>query len=402
MQINDINQDQLGDLFPGLAGNQGGNRPLNFGSSDDNGVDIFKPSPVTEDPNATAKTQEQIDTEVKAEQEKIDHPEGSEDKDVDILNGGKVNEAPVYDFKDTSGYFEDRFKSGKFVKVEDSDGKPFIPRTPEEFDEVFDIQINHKLEEERKTIDQQWYENKSPAWQAVARYAEMADSPEDILPFINSVKSFNSVANLNPEDLGEAEKIVRERLSQRGDDEDVIVETIDSLKTTDKLVSAAQKYKPLILNQEKQRMAQMVADQKQQEYEYATLVSQIRENAIKSIDAPFLGNTKLKQDEKAAIYDLIAVPSKETKGYQIYNEIDSLFEKGDFDTLKQIALLLTKKDSYLGYISENAADKTAVSLQKKLRVAGAAQAGGGKDPQDAGGSIQRDRYTQSTPTRFGR
>lgn len=416
MQVNDINQEQLGDLFPGLGGNSGNGRPVTFGANDNNDVDLFRSAPIVDDPNKQLKTQEEIENELKAEEEKKAKdddaeasrlaaggaPKDPKDSDVDILNGGQNAQTPTYDFKDTSGYFEDRFKNGKFVKVEDQDGNMFIPKTPEEFDEVFDIQINHKLEEERKTLDQSWYESKSPAWQAVAKYAEMTDNPEDILPFINTIKTFNSVSNLNPEDLDHAERIVRERLSQRGDDEDVIAETIDSLKTTDKLISAAQKYKPLMLNQEKQKMAELVEQQRQQEYEYANLVTNIREGAIKSIEAPFLGKSRLKQDEKAAVYDLIAEPSRETKGYQIYNEIDSLFEKGDFDTLKEIALLLTKKDSYRGYISDSAANKVAASLQKTLRVAGAAQAGGGKDSQDTGESVQRNRYIQSSQPRFGR
>lgn len=396
MDVTDINEQQLGDLFPGLG--QQDTRIVNFGSNSDNETDIFKqPDPGTPlpPPPGEQKTQEEID----AELEKAKNPDTKED--TDIL-GGQGTQQATYDFKDTTGYFEDRFKNGKFVKVEDAEGNQFIPKTPEEFDEVIDIQINHQVEEKIKNIDQQWYQSKSPAWQAVAKYAEMADNPEDILPFINTVKTFNSIANLNPEDLGEAEKIVRERLSQRGDDEDVILETIESLKTTDKLISAAQKYKPLILTQEKERMNQMVQQQKQQEYEYNTLVTRIREDAIKSIEEPFLGKSKLKQDEKAAIFELIAVPSEDTKGYRIYNEIDSLFEKGDFDTLKQIALLLKKKDSYIGYISENAANSAAASLQKKLRVAGTSTAGGGKDPQDTGEFIQRNRYTQSSQPRFGR
>ena len=110
----------------------------------------------------------------------------------------------------------------------------------------------------------------------------------------------------------------------------------------------------------------------------------------------------MKQDEKVAIYDLIAVPSKETKGYQIYTEIDRLFYKGDFDTLKEIAFLLTNKDSYKGYISDSAIDKSAATLQKKLRVAGASQTGGGKDLSDTGDAVQRNRYNQSTQPRFGR
>lgn len=329
-----------------------------------------------------------------------------DDKDdtvaADILNDDKV--IPKYDFSDTSGYFEDRFKNGKFVPIEQvgEDGKPinFVPKTPEEFDEVIDLQVNYQLQQRTKELEKNWYTSKSPAWQAVAKFAEMTDDPTEIVPFLQGIRTMESVGELDPTDLTGAEKIVRARLEQRGDDEDVIAETIDSLKTTDKLVSAAQKYKPLIMQQEKQQLTQMLAEKNQQDQDYRQMVVTIRENAIKAIEAPIFGKQNLKQEEKAAIYDMIAEPQPETKGYRIYTAIDELFEKGDFGKLKKIALILSNEDALLDYISTGAATKTAEKLQKQLRVSTEGRASSTSSDSGDERRIQRNQYS-NTP-RFGK
>ena len=90
------------------------------------------------------------------------------------------------------------------------------------------------------------------------------------------------------------------------------------------------------------------------------MVSSIKDNAIKAIESPIFGN-KLKRDEQAAIYDLIAEPDEQSKGYAIFSAIDTLFEKGDFEKLK--------KEALINYIGTASSHKTAENLQKKLRVA---------------------------------
>lgn len=307
---------------------------------------------------------------------------------------------------DASSYFADRIKSGKFVAIEEEDenGNPiqFIPKTPEDFDEVIDIQVNYQLEQKMKNLESTWYESKSPAWQAVAKYAEMTDDPSEILPFITGVKNIESVNEIDENEIDGAERIVRVRLQQRGESAEMIEEQIEALKTTDRLVKTAQSYKPLIIKEEQQYLSDLANQKRREEIEYAQLVTSIRENAIKAIEAPIYGKQKLKQEEKAAIYNLIAQPDPKSKGYQIYSAIDNLFEKGDFDKLKKVALLLAKEESLLNYVSTSAADNTAASLQRKLRVANESRSSSsmGSDFVDEKKTVQRTQYNQ-TP-RFGR
>lgn len=318
----------------------------------------------------------------------------------------KPGRKPKYDFTDTSGYFEDRFKSGKFIAVEetgeDGTAKPFIPKSPEEFDEVIDIQVEYKLNEAKKELEKKIYESKSPAWQAIMKYSELTDDPSEVVPFIQGIRNIQSVSEIDENTQEGAEQIVRTRLLQRGDTEDVISEQIDVLKGADKLISTATKYKPLIINDEKHNLHLMNQQKQQEDREYQNLVLDIRQSAVSAIDTPLFGKIKLKQDEKAAVYDLIGQPNELTRGYGIYSVIDNLFERRDFETLKQVALLLSKKESFLSYISSNASDKTAANLQLKLRsVVDNRGSSTHDDPTEDRKVVERNIYKQQT-SHFGR
>lgn len=383
MDINTIQPSQFVDLFGGDKDEKLINPIAKFGGSEQRSVDLFGTStgdtttvPASTDDSTTIPSSGDTTTAAPSTGDTTTASVGdtTTKPDTDLFSDttGKPGRKPKYDFSDISGYFEDRIKAGKFVAIEEDaeDGtkKPFIPKTPEEFDEVIDIQVGVKLDQERKDLEKKLYQSKSPAWQAVLKYSEMTDDPAEILPFIQGVRNIQSVAQIDEKTPEGAEQIVRSRLLQRGEQDDVITEQIEALKGADKLLSTAAKYKPLILNEEQQNLQALTQKRQQEEQEYQKLVSDIRNNAIKAIETPLFGKVKLKQEEKASIYDLIGEPDADTKGYGIYSVIDNLFDQRDFDTLRQVALLLTKKDAYISYISSTAADKTAGDLQKKLRA----------------------------------
>lgn len=407
MEINDVSNENYVDLFGDATKPAPGELKATFGA-EERTVDLFNKPAEDKKPEEDGAAAGEDDDKKKLEGEDK-KPEGEgegDDKQVDIIGDGKAGPGrkPKYAFEDAVGYFEDRMKNGKFVKVttENEKGEEvlFVPKTPEEFDEVIDIQVSHRLEKEMKTLETTWLKSKSPAWQAVARYAELVDNPGDVIPFLEGVKAIESVANLNEEEIDGAEKIVRARMAQKGESDDIIDEQIELLKTTDKLVSTAKKYKPLILNDEREYLGRMKKEREQEEQQYQALVSNIRTKAIEAIEAPIFGKQKLKQEEKAIIYDLIGQPDPESRGYKIYTFIDNLFAKGDFDTLKQIALIAGgKKDSLFGYASIDAKNQTAAGLQHKLKVATENRGGSNQDPED---EVKVSRNQYKTTARFGR
>lgn len=393
MDIRDYNESQYVDIFGDQASTtvaKPTNSFSNDGLLDSNIADVSSVTDTTTqilDSSTTETTtlNSDVDVDISADVE--------EEK-------GKPGRPKKHDFSDLTGYFEDRIKAGKFIPIEEEvegQKKVFIPSTPEEFDEVIDMQVEYKVGQEKQKLENTWYQSKSPAWQAVAKYAEYTDDPADVVPFITGIKTLESVANLNEEEIEGAERIVRARMQQRGDDNDVIEEQIEALKTTDKLISTAKKYKPAILQEEKKNLQQMMAQKEKEEEEYNHIIYNIRENAIKAIESPVFGKIKLKNDEKMAVYELIGEPDKQSKGFRIYSEIDKLFESGKFDTLAKIALLMANEESFTNYISNTAADKTAAGLERKLRLATDSRGGSSRDvnTNDDAPSIQRNRFNNN-------
>lgn len=386
--VQDVNHNALIDLFPEIGDNNGMAGKSNF-SMEQVETDLFgNPKSVTVETTASPSATGETTLAPSATGETTEAPSVSGETtvapDTDLFADDKNKTAPVVTpMADLTSYYQDRIKNGKFVAIVEEDEKgnkvPFIPKTAEEYDEVLELQISHRLDEAKKDLDRKWYEGKSPAWKAIGQYAEMVDDPTQLIPFLTGVKNLQSVAALNENEAEGAEAIIRTRMEQRGDPEEVIASQIEALKSTDKLVATAKQYKPIIIQQEQVALQKMQQQEQQQQQEYMKIVTEVRNNAIKAIETPIFGKQKLKQEEKAAIYDLIAEPSEESQGYGIYTAIDKLFDSKDFETLKELALLLAKKESFYGYLGTTVANQTHASLEKKLRLAGEGHKSSGND-----------------------
>jgi len=383
--VKDVNENALIDLFPEIGDTNLGGSKVSFGSQPID-LDVFgNPRSTTEQTTQASTTEETTIASTTEETTQSSTTEETTEVNTDILGDGKgkPNATPSATLTDLSSYYEERIKNGKFVAIIEEDEKgnktTFVPKTADEYDEVLELQISHRMNEAKKDIEKKWYEGKSPAWKAVSQYAEMVDDPTQLIPFLAGVQTLQSVAAINEDEIEGAEQIVRTRMEQRGDSEEIISSQIEALKTTDKLLATAKQMKPIIIQQEQQSLQRLQQQEYQQQQQYMQMVTEVRSNAIKAIETPLFGKHKLKQEEKAAIYDLIAEPSEETKGYGIYTAIDKLFDTNDFETLKQLALLLSKKDSFFNYLGTTVANNVHGSLEKKLRVAGDSNRASGND-----------------------
>lgn len=394
-EIKNLTENDIADIFG--TGNPVVNvNPAFAGGGDDNIGDLFNPKP-TEGKVDPVKTSDKV--------EEVEEVKENDKPEADLFEEKTdKKEDNTLQISGLSDYYKDRIKNGVFVSIEAEDETgnktPFIPQTPEEFDEVIQLQVDYKLEQAKKDLEASWYESKSPAWKAVSQYAEIVDDPSQLIPFLQGVKNIQSVSSMNEEDPDQAEAIVRARMEQRGDPEEIIKSQIDALKSTDALIKTAQQVKPLMIQEEQRNLSRQVQEAKAREQEYLKIVTDIRENAHKAIEQPLFGKTKLKQEEKAIIYDLIAVPSEETQGYGIYSVIDKLFDTKDFETLKMIALLATKKDAFFNYLGTDIANQTASKLQKKLTVAAELKGNGGDQSVSDKPVISRNQFSK-TP-RFGK
>lgn len=392
--VQTVDSNAMVDIF-GDSSALGNNPAPSFGrNTEPTQADLFNTTPSTTEQTTEAPVSTTTETTVDTS------------KEADIL--GTSTAEPVITgspITDLAKYYEERMNSGFFSKitVEDEKGNEvlFVPKTAEEYDEVLELQISDRVAKATKEMESKWYESKSPAWKAISQYAELVDDPTQLIPFLQGVRTYQSVASLNEDEADGAEQIVRTRLAQRGDPEEVISQQIESLKTTDTLIKTAKAYKPIILQQEQQQLLALKKEEEDRDRQYRAVIDDIRQNAYKEIEQPIFGKTKLKQEEKAAIYDLIGEPVEETQGFGIYTAIDQLFDKKDFKTLKEIALLLANKDSFYNYLGINVANQTAASLEKKLRLAGEGRTNSGKDvDMENKTTISRNQF-KSKPT-FGR
>lgn len=204
MEIQDVHENTFVDLFASQPVMDNNTPKFGMEKTD---TDLFDKKP-----------EEEIDDKVPKEgEEGYVAPEPEEKKDADLFAEEEKKEGPgrkpKYDFTGMTGYFEDRIKSGKFVPIEEEDEKGnkthFIPKTPEDFDEVIDIQVNYKFDQAKTELNKKWYETKSPAWQAVAKYAELVDDPTEIVPFLQGIQIIESVSDMNENEIDGAEKIIR-------------------------------------------------------------------------------------------------------------------------------------------------------------------------------------------------
>lgn len=367
METKDLSPTEFGDIF-GPSVQKNVSTPA-FGGGIDDSVDLFNPIKQVDNPDIPIP----IDDKDKEKDKVVEEIREDADLFDETPKPSTEGDDNKVEIKGLSEYYEDRLKSGLFVEINEEDDKgnkkSFIPKTPEEFDEVIELQVNFKLDQAKKELENKWYESKSPAWKAVSQYAEMIDDPSQLIPFLQGVKTISTVSQLNEEDNEQAEQIVRARLEQRGDPEQIIKTQIESLKASDALISTAKQIKPLMVREEQMALSKQVEEARVREQQYLQVVNDIRDKAHKAIEQPLFGKQKLKQEEKALIYDMIAYPSEETQGYGIYSAIDKLFDNKDFETLKQVALLVGKKDAFFQYLGTDVANKTATSLQKKLTVA---------------------------------
>ena len=409
--VRNLSEADIADIFGTASQGNASSAPSFSGTGAEPNIDLF--TQATPQPAVDPKTNIAVNGDIPVptgdvpDPTKIEVPEPNK-SEADLFDpeGPKPNVDPdkPVEIKGLADYYQDRLTKGQFVGIEAEDDKgnktQFIPQTPEEFDEVIQIQVDYKVDQAKRELEEKWYETKSPAWKAISQYAEMVDDPTQLIPFLQGVKNIQSVSALNEEDPEQAEVIVRSRMEQRGDPEGLIKSQIDALKSTDSLIKTAQQIKPLMIQEEQKHLAQQIQRAKHEEQEYLRVVNDIRENAHKAIEQPLFGKTKLKQDEKAIIYDLIAVPQEDTGGYGIYSVIDKLFDNKDFETLKMIALLAAKKDAFLQYMGTDIANQTATKLQKKLTVAGEMRGSAGKDFNlEDRPVVKRDQF-KKTP-RFG-
>lgn len=304
--------------------------------------------PVNENPK------DEVETEVVDEQKK---------EEDSLFEGSKSAEDQIPKTLDLKGYFEERIKNGIFKAFEDEKLE-----TAEDVDALIEANFADKLETIKEEFSNNWYESKSNAWKFVAQYAENLQNPQDLLPIIQGVQTIEQVSALDPENLEQAELIVRTALARKNEPSSIIEEQISTFKDSNKLQKLAADYKPLLVKEEQENLQRIDNQRRIQEYNDLQMIQSIHNNAVQDLEQPFLGKHKLKKEEKAAIYDLIAQPDEQFGGYKIFTAIDKLYETGNFKKLNEIALLINNENAHRNYLGVTLGDNMEEKLMRKLKL----------------------------------
>lgn len=348
MQINTITEDNFTDIFAEVE-----NQKQTSFSSNLKDEDIF---------NIPVAPEKKEDGEEKTEETK-------EIKDSDIFSKTKEGEdAPKEDLLNAIEFSKKLIELGEFQPiVDDTTNEPIELKTFEDIKDLWLVNKTYEKEQVLKTAEEQILASKSPIWKLVLDYADKLEDPTEILPFLQGVENLKTVVELNTENPEDAESIYRVYLKKNNTPLDLIDEQVELIKANNKLTEYAEKVKPILIKAEEEYLEseKNKADLKRQND--LELLNFNHQKTIESLESPFLEGVNLTQEEKAKVYNLLATPSKEG-GYEIYHKIDKLYEEGNFDKLKKLALLLENEDSYHKYVSTADLSKSAETLQRKIRI----------------------------------
>lgn len=349
MELQTVDQSEFTSIFGGNTTSNTQKSSGFAGVGDENSM--FKP----EEKKEEKKEEKEISLE---EQQKL--LEEAENKDGKSLFDEKV--IPK-DFGNVRSLFEDLIKNNQLFPLADEKLD-----TPEDVKALIMANVAHQLEEDRKNDNNAWYASKSPAWRIVAEFSEKAQHPSELLPFIQSVQIIDRVAELDPKNEIDAERIIRLALVNRNESEDIIEETLSTYKDNGKLTALAEKYQPTLIQNEQIKMEQMQAQKQKEEYDNYNMIRQIHDDSVRVLETPFLGKHKLTKEEKAGIYNMIASPDEQSGGYKIFAAIDNLYETKDFEKLRKIALILQNEAAYNQYVGIDVASYVAEGALRKLKL----------------------------------
>ncbi len=273
------------------------------------------------------------------------------------------NQNPIKDFTGIKSIFEELIKNNQLLPLEDEKLE-----TADDVKALIFANVTHQVEQIKADDKNAWYASISPAWQVVAQFAEKAQHPSELIPFIQSVQTIDKVSELDATDEEDAEKIVRMALISRNESQDIIDETISTYKENKKLTTLAEKYQPSLIQNEQIKMENLAKQKEQEDINNFKMIEQIHQDAVKVLETPFLGKHKLKKEEKAAIYNMIAAPDEQSGGYKIFSAIDNLYETKDFEKLRKIALILQDEKAYNQYIGFDSVNLSAQDIMRKVKT----------------------------------
>ena len=266
-------------------------------------------------------------------------------------------------------------ESGKLMPMEDDKGNLIPIASKNDLFELIDKNNEFFQQNTLQEVQKQFYESKSPVWQALLSYAEDARDFSEIAPLFNVIQTKQSISNLDLDNESDQEQVLRMYGQMQKLDPKIIEDDIEDLKMRGKLSDRATQLKPAIDKYQDEQAKQLIAQKEQEEKAQAAFLQNHYNSIVENIIKPeTIGGLKLTQDHKNLVASTL-VPDPKIGGLPIYAIIDNLLESGNFEILSKIALLATDPKNFDNYYSSKSNDVVATDLKRRLRGASSNNSG---------------------------
>jgi hypothetical protein len=250
---------------------------------------------------------------------------------------------------------------------EGEDGKFVIPKTFDELKELINENKKFEVEENKKKWEQDTVEGLSPQVQSIMEYAKAGG--KDVTTLLEAWATVESISQLDPRDINDAEELVRYDLEAKGLNEDDIEEQVDLLKSSGKILQKAVNLKPKLEQQEVQRIAEMEALQKQRAEQLQQNKVRYQTNMSQAIDKTFSDKNisgVIKHSIFEPVYESAFRPGMRVTGFQRGLE-ELQLDPSKNEHFAEVALLVSDRDKFFEVYGNKIKRDVTADTVKKLK-----------------------------------
>lgn len=243
-------------------------------------------------------------------------------------------------------------------------------------DDVKDL-IKLNLQKTKETAKSNWWEEEvktySPQIQAILHYAKQGG--KDVTPLLDAISQVEEVADLDPDTEEGQIEIIRQTLRVKGIDEEEIEDQINTAKDLDKLKTKADKFLPELQSMKERHVQMLMRQEEERKIKAAEASTQYLNTVKETLNKDSIGGMKLQREDKAKIFEALAVPKyRSLNGIQTNGFVKSLEDmqfgsKADYEHFLNIVHFSVDKESFLEKLKQSIKNELSADTERKLRSA---------------------------------
>jgi len=250
---------------------------------------------------------------------------------------------------------------------EGEDGKFVIPKTFDELKNLIDQNKKYEVEENKKKWETETVDGLSPQVKSIMEYAKAGG--KDVTPLLESWATVESISQLDPNNINDAEELVRYDLESKGLDDEDIEEQVEFFKNTNKIFSKAHSIKPKLEQQEVEKIAHMQQMQMHRSQELQAKRVEYQTNMSNAIEKTFTDSSvskNIKHSIFEPVYESSFRPGLKITGFQKSLE-DLQLDPTKNEHFAELALLASDRDKFFEVYGSKIKREVTADTVKKLK-----------------------------------